>query len=365
MAGEKTGLDMRGDSHAYEDPNVVSKVAQTLEKFDDGEPSIPEPPVSPAGELEPTLEPEPKVEPEPTDGGEPTLSEPSGEAAGTEPEKPPLPDNYFRAAQHQGWEPEEIAEFYNKDPEKAVKTFGKIYESTNNLSQQFAAAGRAAIELQKKTQPVIQSQVVEQKPIMDVEKLRKQYEDDPFGAMVELVKGVTQKPEPVPQATQIPQTVATTNRQTFEEDMAVLQQLNQFYGAEDMKAYESFYGAAKSADGVPLYDWRVLTPGQQANRQAVVDLADRILAGVELQGKQMSVAQGLELAHLSVTSSMTEQVVRDKLVSAVKKRSKGITLKPSGAKTSSDGVAGGGQKTEEQATINAEARLKALREKGL
>ena len=366
MAGEKTGTDMRDDSHAYENQDVVNKVAQTLEQFG-GEPSIPEPPASSASEPEPTSESEPKVEPEPTDDGKPTPNEPSGQAAGEkgEDEKPPLPDNYFRAAQHQGWTPEEIAELYDQNPKQAIKTFGKIYESTNNLSQQFAAAGRVAIELErKKVQPAAQPQMVEQKPAVDVEKLRKQYEDDPFGTMVELVKSATQKPE----STVTPQATPTTqpeSRQTFEEDMAILQQLNQFFGAEDMESYGDFYGASKDASGNALYDYGLLSPGQRANRQAVVNLADQIISGAELQGQQMSVAQGLELAHLAVTRPMTESVIRGKIVSAVKKRNKGITLKPSGAKTLPDSATGGGQKTEEQLEIDTAARLAALRSKGM
>ena len=369
MAGEKTGSDMRDDSHAYEKPDVLNAVAQHLEEFG-GEPSIPEPPAKSAGEPEPTSEPEPKVEPEPTDAGEPTPKEPDGQAAGEgeEPEKPALPDNYFRAAQHQGWTPEEITELYDQNPEQAIKTFGKIYEATNNLSQQFAQMGRTAIELEKRkaqAQQTPKPQVVEQKPSLDVEKLRKQYEDDPFGATVELMKAMTQKSEPAPQATQVPQTTGEGyGKQTFEEDMAILQQLNQFFGAEDMRAYEEFYGVSKDADGNALYDYGLLSPGQRANRQAVVNLADQILAGAELQGTQMSVAQGLELAHLAVTRPMSETVIREKLVSAVKKRGKGVTLKPSGARTSPEGT-GGGKKTETQLEIDTEARLANLRAKGM
>jgi len=147
--------------------------------------------------------------------------------------------------------------------------------------------------------------------------------------------------------------------------MAVLQQLNQFFGAEDMGVYEEFYGSTKDADGNALYDYKSLTPGQQANRQAVVSLADQIIAGAELQGTQMSVAQGLELAHLAVTRPMSETVIREKLVSAVKKRGKGVTLKPSGAKTSPTDSAGGGQKSEGQLMIDTAARLAALRAKGM
>ena len=360
-----TGQDMRDDTHAYEKPEIVDKVAQTLDQFNEGKPSIPEPPVSSADE------PESTSEPEPTDDGTATLKEPDGEAAGegqTEPEKPALPDNYFRAARHQGWEPEEIAEFYDKDPKKAIKTFGKIYESTNNLSQQFAQLGRSAVELEKKktqVQPTVQPQVVEPKPSLDFEKLRKQYEDDPFGVTVELLKGFSQKPEPTPQAT--PTVQPATNQQTFDEDMAILQQLNQFFGAEDMQVYEDFYGSTKDENGMHLYDWRgILSPGQQANRQAIIDLADQIISGAELQGREMSVAQGLELAHLSLTRPMVEGVVREKIVSEVKKRSKGVTLKPGGATTTPPGsTVGRGAKTEEQVIANAGIRLKALKEKGL
>ncbi len=45
-----------------------------------------------------------------------------------------LPDAYYRAAIHQDWTPDEIKEFFEANPEKALKTLAKIHESTNKLN---------------------------------------------------------------------------------------------------------------------------------------------------------------------------------------------------------------------------------------
>jgi len=46
-----------------------------------------------------------------------------------------IPDNLVSAAKHQGWSEEEIVEFWQKDATLAKKTFDKMYEATNFISQ--------------------------------------------------------------------------------------------------------------------------------------------------------------------------------------------------------------------------------------
>lgn len=383
MPSNMTGTDMRKDSEAaYTAPDVVENVSQHLTEMQDkigSEPSIPEPPASPAEPPESTSEPEPESgpeskqepepesepEPEPTDEDDSTPAEPEGAAAESDSqETPAIPDNWFRAATHSGYTSEQISKMYDADAEGTMKFLKHNYEAVNNLSRQYANNGRIAIELQQKAQAaqaVPAQQPTAQPPKMDAEKFRQQYEDNPAEAIFELFQGLTSSPQEKIAEQPAAQTVQS-DRAAFEERVAILQQFHQFFTAEDMNAYKDFYGEATDGN---MFDWSKLPPGQYANRQALSDLADQIIAGHELQGKQISVAEGLKLAHLAITQPITEQVVREKLVKQMKKRSKGVTLKPSGAqpKPATGTSRQGGAKTYEQAEANLQQRLPAMREK--
>jgi len=375
MPSNLTGTDMRKDSDAaYTAPDVVNNVSQHLAemqgKLEDS--SIPQPPEPPAESSEPTpisepvSEPEPKPEPtsEPADDGGPTPIEPDGTAAEPSQGKPAIPDNYYRAAIHIGYKPEQISKLYDTDAEGTLEFLKQNYEAVNNLSKQFANLGRTANELRQKqaaTQQVQTQQPVVQKPELDMKKLREQYEDDPFGATIEAIKVLTVKPEQPPAVEPVAQ-VIQPDRVAFEEQAAALQQLHQFFETEDMEVYKDFYGSVPMEN---MFDWRSLPSGQLANRQALVNLADQIIAGHELQGKQISTAEGLQLAHLVITEPIREQVVREQIVSSVKKRNKGITLKPSGSGVTAGSITpqSQGAKSEEQALANLQQRLPEMRRK--
>lgn len=363
MSGSNTGTIMQPNGEAaYEDS--VSKVEETLAKFEQ-EHAIPEPP-TPADKSEPTPEPDVDSEPdseqepefkseqepeqEPADDGESTPESKDGDGEASD--KPAIPDNYFRAAAHQGWTPEKISKLYDADPEGTVDWLKKIYDDTNNLNSQFAELGRKKIALDQ-AQVDSKAKPQEAKSEIDLAKLREQYEDDPVGVMLEIVK--TQAPKPQEQQVAQP---AQTNRR--EEDMAIAQQLHTFFTAKDLDAYREFYG---SPDEKNPYDWSYCTPGQNANRQAVINEADAIIAGREFQGSPISVAEALEAAHLRVSAPIAERVIRERIMSQVKKRSKGVTLRPSG----SQGVAAAkvGEKSEAKAIETAGAKLTELKKKGL
>jgi len=109
-------------------------------------------------------------------------------------EKPAIPDNHYRALVHSGWKPEKISSVYEKDSELLLELAEKAYADVNSLSQQFAQLGRTRIEMEQKlaaqkpsqAQTQTQAQLQQQGP--DLAKLKEQYEEDPFGATVELLK---------------------------------------------------------------------------------------------------------------------------------------------------------------------------------
>lgn len=273
---------------------------------------------------------------------------------------PTIPEHLFRAARHHGWEVQEISDLYKQNPKLAEKTLIKIHDDMNKVSQVYSKWGKiskqqqTAMPQQQQTDNTQQQQVDD---FVDIAKLRKEYEDNPLVDVIstlnEGLKKVVdgQKPQQTQQQTDMPQ------QDTFQDDMAAIQQINSFLGSEDMKYFNDYYGPIADDSGIPLLDWRSLQPGQQANRKALVQEADLILAGADIIGKKMTVADALNMAHLTLTAPMQGQIARKKVTSELKKRSKGITLRSSGSKKAADK---GGQKTEEQLVAITEQRLKRL-----
>jgi len=337
----------------YQTPEVIDKVSTHLSLLDGEDIVTPIDVVEPAGEPEPTPSPKPKKETEAAGDGEPT-PEPEPKPAIDE---PTLPDNYYRAAIHNEWTPEEISDFLKVDPEKALKTFERLYKTTNEMSKRFAQLGETALKVQQpqpQPQPVVQPTVQD---FVDMKKIREEYSDNPLVDVIgtlneglkKLVSQRAEQPQPVAQ----PQ----VDRARYEEDMAIAQQLQYFFGDDGMKSYDDFYGASLDESGKMLVTVDHLTPGQQANRTAVIRLADRILAGSELQGAAMPVSEALELAHLVVTEKMREKAIRDNLVAKVVKQGKGLTLKPSGSKKDESG---GPPKTEDELVERTKERAAKL-----
>jgi len=358
VVGEVTGTDMRANDNAYDESKLLDKISQNLQDVEglDAEPVNDSTPV----ESDDSADDSDSTPPIPTKKkaaveDDSTPDDEDNESADTDTEaddKPAIPDNYYRAAVHQGLEPEDIKQLYDANPKKALKTLKNLYEVTNNLSQQFAQRGRLAAQ-QKQTQTQTQTQQQPQQPTVvqtqsvNMKKLKEQYEDDPFGAIAELIKvSVGQQTQPAVQ----PVAVSTATEQpTFQEQLAAYNDVVNFFKDEDLKDYDGLYGA----------DQNNLTPGQIANRNAVTETADAIIDGMKLEGRTISNSDALMRAHLIVSAPIAEQIVRNKIVKSAKKREKGITLRPSKSKSSSPKIRKGG-KSDEQREADAQARLDAM-----
>lgn len=264
-------------------------------------------------------------------------STPAGSGPEPKPDEKPaaeettgISDAYYRAAKHQGWDDEEIKNLYDANPELANKTFAKLLESTNRLSQEFATMGRArqqqAQQQQVVTQPESKKDEKSEFKEYDIAQLNKDYDNDP------IVKLVEQQQEQMKQLYDKISTMPTPGVQTSEDEVRVkLQQeelvnreVAQYFKADDLKPYKDFYGAVpKGSKG-----WDGLTTEQQGNRWAVLELAEQILSGAEMQGRKMDVDEALGSAHLIVSESTREKIIRNDIKSKAVKRSKGLSLKP-------------------------------------
>lgn len=251
-----------------------------------------------------------------------------------------LPEAYIRAAVHQGWDEKEVKDFFEASPEVALRTFAKIHESTNKLSAEFARLGR--VEPTKET-PAKTATEANKTTEEDgtLAALKEEYGEDSI-----MVKAFATMQDKLAEATkvQVKEEVAP------EPDSAVQATVDKFFTDPALKPYAKFYGEGKNAD--------TLTVGQMNNRWSMLEMADRIIAGSEKQGREVSPEDAMEMAHLSVSEKHRTEALRTELKSKVKKRAKGVTLKPAkGKKVVSETDA---KKTEKQLESSVSAKLKSM-----
>ena len=332
MSGSNKGEDMRQDDAAYESKDVESKISEHLAKLTERESPTPD-------------EPEPEVEdqstPEETASADDTPQETDNEPEADN----TIPDNIYRAVIHSGWTPEEIAEFHQANPTQALKVFTKLYQDVNNLSRQFAEIGRTRIQMERE-------QPHEEKPLVDIEAIRKEDPDNPLLPALEAITKELTAQRAAPQ----PQQART------QEDIALATQVLTFLGGDPMKVYADFYGPAYDEARIPTFDGHGLTPGQRANRDALLQYADEIWVGARQHGRNMTVPEALGLAHSLLTESLRTAKVREELVGKIKQRAKGMTLRTSKSKPVT-GKEGDKPKTPQELEARIEARLAALRNK--
>lgn len=242
------------------------------------------------------------------------------EKSSTPDEKEELSEAYLRAAVHQGWTKDEVVKFFDDSPELAKRTFEKIYESTNKLTSEFAALGRAKV-----AKPAAKESSPEVK-VIDIEALEKEYKDDPlFDAVkllnTEMIRIKSSKPAEIEEA---------TSKLKGRESQLFEQQLNSFFNDDTLAPYGDFYGVVE--DSAAQWD-DVLTGVQLKKRVELVELADQIILGATQQGINMPVAEALEKAHMLVSAPIKDKVIAKEIKDKLVKRGKSISLKPSSSKS--------------------------------
>lgn len=276
----------------------------------------------------------------------------------TQGETSPLSDAYNRAALHRSWTQEEIDDFYESNPELANKTFAKIYEEVNRVSQEYANMGRKRKEQSSATVEQPAEHKVESPEFkgVDVDTLRKEYPDEePLMKVIELLNEQNKSLAESRTAQESAQPTGLSpeqERALIQESAAIEQQVDTFFGSDGLKPYSDFYGKLdKSAT-----DWNALMPGEKANRWAVIKMMDEMITGARVYGRDMNVDEALRLAHLSVTEPIREKIIRKTIQDSVTKRSDSLTLKPTSVERS-ESV---GTKTEKDVETAVAERLKKI-----
>ena len=338
------------DKGAIEDPELVADVTDKLSRLQNLNDLTKDDDFNRLGDKKTTVSDEDSEDPTPDEIKDGSGTEESDQA---EPEvdsddsiseaetKDEIPDAYVRAALHQQWKQKDIDDLVESNPELAKRTFENCYNSVVQASRDFSEIGRAKIELDRQqtaqVAPTATEAVAQQEDPNTtalIAKLEKEYPDDPLIDVV--VAGLKSKPKPVqtqPVSQQQQGYEVATARANLAANTAIDQRVNSFFGADDMKLYNKFYGKLELGQ-IP----EDLSNGQQQNRLAVLQEAEFIMAGHGVRGQKIEVEQALERAHLIVTEPIRTQIVRDSLKATATKRKKSMTLRPSESKRSSDSM---------------------------
>lgn len=229
---------------------------------------------------------------------------------------PTLSDALRRSAIHQNWTPEEIDEFMKIDPEKAIKTFEKIHESNNRLTTEFSKLGQAALKAQQDADRVTPDTNQSDDVTKIIAGLEKEHSGDPL--YEDVVKPLAQALKTVQSQQVVQHTSSPTVEDRNRDRDGLVQQVNEFFSQETLRDYDGYYGTP----GHPK------TNDQLRSYNQVLQLADQIIAGSILQEKEISVPQALEKAHLVIAEPFRQTATQNALKLSVKKRGKGVQLKP-------------------------------------
>ena len=264
-----------------------------------------------------------------------------------------LPENYYQAMQHVGWTPEKIKETFERDPEQALKDFKFYHDSQNYITQQTSNLGRT----QKAATERATDEATKKEEKSEYKGVDLKAVEDEFG-------------EDNPAAVAIIKAMNDNNKLLFDEVQSLKQQrpglkvgptdaekviwntIVTHFDSDDMKGFNGFYGKIEKDK-----NWdQSLTGAQMQARMNVIREADAYHAGMKLQGQDVEYSEALRRAHLVISAPVQETILREKLHGKIRKRSKGITVKTTGRKTTKESSKG--DKTEEGFVNRTKQRMK-------
>lgn len=276
---------------------------------------------------------------EPTVPKEDTEVEVENEAAGDEPAAvAELDPNLRFVAQFYGWPDERINKLFAADPEMATETFGQLLTAFQAMSRQ---QGVNAPSAQQRTQQGNPSAA--QNPALQVSQLEQLFANPKAFADAN--------------GEQLGQLLVGIQREVYNPLKTALQQVAQIqaeYMVQKQQAVASeattaTAGLAQKFPDVYGGDPAKLNFFQQQSRQNLFTVADQLRAGAYQQGKEMSVTDALNRAHLIVTAGRQENTARQQVRQQVQQRSRKITARP----TQRNNPAGRGVAKGDQAALEA------------
>lgn len=250
-------------------------------------------------------------------------TEPGEEAQKATPAKsgsstaPTLPDAVRRSLYAYGWEDDQIDTNLKTLGADFIRTASQIHSNRSQELSSWAEMGRRNQEqtlAPSQTGAVADPNAPSVLTPIDTKKMKEKYGED---AMIDEIVGpvnqvITRINAVLPQIQQGQTTVEGAGN----IQLATL--INEFFTSQDMKGYSELYGD------------KAATPEQREARNRVVELADQICYGAQAQRRRISVEEALMAAHDVVSADTRKKAIRNEIRSAVKNRSKSVSLKPSG-----------------------------------
>lgn len=250
-----------------------------------------------------------------------TISEAAVEDSG-DPDAPTLPDAYRRTLEHKGWKPEEIDHNLKALGPQFIAQVEKLHVAQNAENAALAMMGRQIRAQESPLQeasgqtPETPPATVKAIPAVDVQGLKEKFGEDelvdaiaaPINAAVEAMNAI------------LPNLHAGQEAAQQAEVDRVSQSVETFFSEDSKQAYTELYGHAKVG----------LTDTQVTKRNEVLDHAYNLIVGArEVQGREISLSDAMEMAHNHVSREFDLNAVRHGIVKKAKAREKGITLRPS------------------------------------
>lgn len=263
-----------------------------------------------------TEETEVKEDEAATEEGETETEEEAEEAAPAKKAGPTLPDAHRRSLKAYGWEDDEIDANLTALGDKFIGLAQKIHSNRNTEVAQWANAGRAAKQQTtdgQQTTTTAATTPTGLKPI-DVKALKEHFGEDkmvdqiaaPINAVIEQINRI------------LPQVQEVQQNATMSQLEVLGRQVDEFFGGKELKSYTEVYGDAKTQ----------LSEKSVQARNKVLELADALMTGAQLQGRKLSLGEALTYAHDSLSGDYKVKAARSEIKGSLKKREKGITLKP-------------------------------------
>lgn len=254
------------------------------------------------------LEDEDGVEPEAETVADPVEEEAPAEEAGEQAFTEPLDPNLRFAAQQFGWTDDKIDKLYAADPEMAAMTFTNLLGAFTNLSRQggLNPAQQPASQLPNPAAQ-LQQQAQQSKFLSLIGNLKEFTEanGEPLGDMLKALHEEVYQPLMAMRA----EYAVAKQQQIAAEASTTTTSLSD--------KFPDFYGKGEQQTLV-----------HKQNLNMLYQWADRIRAGAADQGREMSVKDAINKAHLILTADKRVAEGRQQVRSQVQKRAKSITARP-------------------------------------
>lgn len=232
-------------------------------------------------------------------------------------ELPTLDPNLRFVATEFGWTDDKINKLLKVDPELAQETFSRMADAYTNLSRSMLNPNgpQVAPGTHQNAAPAAQPQATVNPldALFSADSLKQFAESNGQEMVDKFLKPFAEERQAMQKSMNTLQAYVEVQerRAVASEATTVVSKLSEKFG--------DLYGK----------DSLQLSEAQQTARRNLGGIADQIRAGAKQQGRELTVTEALNRAHLIVSADHSRQAVRKDITEQVQKRNKQITAKPS------------------------------------